>query len=358
MGRFFSIAAAGILSAVTLSSAITPSFTGYLDSDVWTDFAGNFYTNHELDVGMSMAFTDAVSANLYVTMRAGMVPARLEMPVNRWSTVNFDGLDVTFTTKMGTFSVGDLVYQYGKFNYYFYKRLSMITTENFTRGVKYSVDAGALSQSFYLGAADLTGSAGDFVGSSCFKVGEGLGLDFYYGLRGDIDKGFKNTGTAFGGIEARANLGENLAVKLDAAYRNFPVNGERGSVISLLCEPTLTLGSFTTAGTVYAMFDPDSVNAINGSVYGVDDEVFGYIEPGYTINDNIAVGLPLEIHGYDMENKEDNQFWTVPTFYVYPTKGVQWWIWGQAGIPLGDNDGDGTRDDNFWGLGSEIIVQF
>ena len=45
---------------VALNAEPSVSFSGYLDSDVWTNFEGDFFSNDELDIGMSIGFTEKV----------------------------------------------------------------------------------------------------------------------------------------------------------------------------------------------------------------------------------------------------------------------------------------------------------
>ena len=80
--------------------------------------------------------------------------------------------------------------------------------------------------------------------------------------------------------------------------------------------------------------------------------MFFYVEPGYSFTDNFAVGLPLEYHAVDMDDEDDDAFWIVPTFYIYPFENVQWWLWGQVVLPTVENA------DPAYGAGSEIIVEF
>ncbi len=352
------------------------SFGGYLDSDVWTDFAGNFYTNDELDLGMSVAFSDKVSANVYMTVLGGAVPAGGGEPGDRWVSVLFDGVDITFDTKIGSFSVGDLVYQHGCFNYYLYKRLSMITPETFSRGIQYTIGNDIFSQSFLVAAADdadelisyhvvstdgdtvamsgadavAEGNGGDISGTSMFTFNDDHGLSLFYGVRADVYNGYKAGGKFYAGLEYNGAFGDVFEMKFDFGYTNF--SGEYNT-IALLLEPCLTVKDFSTALTFYTLIDPDSANDVGGDpLFGVGDELFVYIEPGYSFTDVLAAGVPVEYHSFDVENTDDDELWIVPTFYVYPFGDVEWWIWVQLGIPFAEGY------DTYYGLGSELIVNF
>lgn len=125
----------------------------------------------------------------------------------------------------------------------------------------------------------------------------------------------------------------------------------RTNVVSILLEPSLTLGNFSTAFTGFVMIDNDSL-VNSASLFKLDDEMFFYIEPGYTFTENFGFGLPIEFHAADLADKNDNAMWLVPTFYVYPFENVQWWIWGQVVKYIAEGK------DNAFGLGSEIIVNY
>jgi hypothetical protein len=370
------IAACVMVVAASVAAKPAVEFGGYLDSDVWTNFRGDFFSNDELDLWMDVVFSEKVSASVCATIFNGSVPARYGLPggssttrhivgvdtlfldtiditehYSRWVSVLFDGVSLSYASPFGTFTVGDLVYQYGGFSYYFYKRLSMITPENFTRGIQYTLGGDKVSQDILIGSADAD-HYGDIVGATSIALGENASLGVYYGLRGSVVESFESVGEAFVGTELSGSLGEMLELKLDVGYRNVPKEGDtavtRANTFALLVEPALTFGDFSTAFSVYTFIDPDTTGT-----NPVGDEFYAYVEPGYAFTDHFAVGLPLEIHAGDTEDfTGTGSFWVVPTFYVYPTDGVEWWLWGQAVAYL-----DGTTERDL-ALGSEIIVEF
>jgi hypothetical protein len=358
--------AIAVSSTVALATAAPEvSFTGVFDGDVWADMKGGYYTNSEIDLGMTVKFSDNVSGHLYTTAwsayapNGGGIPARLGMPNERWVGVAFDGLDITYTSKFGTFTVGDQVFQYGKFNYYYNKRLSMITPESFTRGLKYSLSMGPVTQDVTVGVTDLDGESGDIQGVTNIALGEKMGLTLMYGARGSTTVGFENGADFFAGLEFKGSFGSALSLKADVGYLNMKsiVDGAdtiRPNVINLLVEPTLTFGKFTTAITGFLSIDEDNSDTTKAynNVYNLYDSWFLYAEPGYTFTDNFAFGLPVEYHGVAKETGKDNEVWLVPTFYVYPAANVQWWIWGQV-VFYADRD-----IKNAYGLGSEVIFSF
>jgi hypothetical protein len=359
-------AASTLLLSSVVSAAPEVSFSGYLDADGWADFTGKYYTNTELDLGLAVKFSDAVSAHVYATANGvysksaiGNVPAGYGKPAERWLTMNFDGFDLTYASPFGTFAVGDIVYQYGKFNYYYYKRFSMITKESFSRGIKYSVGNDKFTQDLQIGIADLDDFSTDVNGASSIKFSESQNVGVFYGIRGSSQLSFKEGHNFFAGVEYKGSFGDVLSLKLDVGYNSL-AGEKRTNLTTFLLEPSLAFGKFTVAATAFlGLDDVDSVNTAS-KVFSVNDkitfndEMFFYVEPGYTFNDYLGVGLPLEYHDpiIDTEKEAFEAFWVVPTFYIYPTENVQWWLWGQMVAPTAKDS------DLGWGFGSEIIVTF
>ena len=357
----------GVFSVIA-SAAPEVSFGGYLDADVWSDLTGMYYANQELDIGMSLKFTDNVSANVYATALGGAVPAGLTAAESRWVSFDFDGFDITFDTDIGSFSVGDLVYQFGGFNYYLYKRLSMITPESFTRGLSYSYTSGLFTGQLLAGIADAEGSnVADVQGVASLTFSESTSLGLYVGMQNDALSEFGDGTSIYAGASYNGAAGEMLSLKLDFGFNSFPGGEERTNVISVLFEPSISVGKFSTALTAFYCNDGEDDLNYSGLYFGLagaedeegdpilaaGDEMFVYVEPGYSISDMLAVGLPLEYHAFNMADEDDNQFWVVPTFYVYPTDGVEWWLWGQMIAPITEEE-----SELGWGVGSEIIVNF
>lgn len=352
---FTFILAVALVSVYAEGPGVT--FSGFLDADVVADFEGYYYNNNELDLGMSVAFSENVSANVYATVRTGIVPARGGAIADRWAGLAFDGYDISYTSNVGTFSVGDLVYQYGKFNYYFYKRLSMITKESFTRGLKYSFSSDMITQDVLVGIADNPNSStSDLQGATNIKLGDAGSVGVYYGIQNDAQLSFEDGTNIYGGAEYNGSFGDLFSLKADVGYMGLAgasSKGEQANLISLLVEPTLTIDKFSAAFTGYYMYDGDDKKNGAGH-FGLDDEMFFYLEPGYSFTDVFAAGLPLEYHAGDLNNETDNTFWVVPTLYFTFAENVQWWLWGQAVIDLTEKD---PADPAFY-AGSEIIVNF
>jgi hypothetical protein len=293
--------------------------------------------------------TDTTGA--IIASGVGQVPAGYGNPKERWLTINFDGFDITYQSAAGTFSVGDIVYQYGRFNYYIYKRFSMITRESFSRGIKYSVGNDKFAQDIQIGISDKDLYTADVNAASKFTFSENQSVGLYYGIKGSSQVEFKEGTDFFAGLEYKGSFGDVLSLKLDVGYNSF-AGEKRGNLTTILVEPTLSFGKFTTAATAFFSIDDSSSVNLSAEKFGIAEEMLFYVEPGYTFTDHFGVGLPLEYHDPDFDTEKDGAFWLVPTFYIYPIENVQWWIWGQI-VKYAAED-----TDNAYGFGSEIIVTF
>ncbi|MCX7725474.1 MAG: hypothetical protein N2053_01365 [Chitinispirillaceae bacterium] len=333
------------------------SFGGYLDADVWSNLAGKYFANSELDLGMEIKYSENLSSHFYATVWSangntpGSIPAGMAPPEERWLSVLFDGFDITYTTPFGKFTAGDMVYQFGKFNYYFYKRLSMIAPETFIRGAGYSISKGFIEQSLMAGVTDKNSNTADVIGITRISLATAGKLGIFYGIRTDALKPINSSPYSFAGIEYKGKyLNEMLSIKADLSYRR-DILEKTVNTVSFLFEPALSIGKFSTSFTGFVMLDSDS-EFFAGSLIKSYDEMFFYLEPGYSFTDVISAGLPLEYHAGDLAIKEDNAFWIVPTFYIFPHDKVQWWLWIQFVLP------EVKGIDKSYGIGSEIIVEF
>jgi hypothetical protein len=136
----------------------------------------------------------------------------------------------------------------------------------------------------------------------------------------------------------------------------------------LLVEPSWSHGRYTVSGTIFynekganpapnvpatTLPSPlaDSVSTLLRGGRATFDDFFVYVEPGMSLNKTVSVGLPLEYHIPSLDADVGNAFWAVPTLYVYPGAGVEWWIWAQGVFPAAGGSPDLSAD-------SEIIFRF
>lgn len=373
------LGAAGTANAVAASApAPALSFSGYVDADFATKFAGGglkdprHTTGLEIDLTTTVTFSPKVNAVIYTTMNDGVVPA--QGAGNTWDDVNFDGaaLNWQYDDKTMIF-IGDLIYGTGYFNYYLNKRSAMVVGEHAVRGVGFSRSGWTVTTGVTgLGAKTLD-STGALIPTPTSQWSTFVKYDYTLGSGRTLTPSAKYTAgvpgaTPFtGGLSFDGAFGA-LNVSSDAAFNYYSSDYTPG--FAFLLEPTYTAGKYSVAGAVFvnkkgehndtALYAPNNPSqTLTGAQF---DDFFVYVEPGYALSDRYAFGLPIEYHdasdvaaapspagqGYDQS------VWVVPTLYVYPGAGVQWWIWAQVVKPL---KGAGSLDPQYF-AGSEIIFKF
>ncbi|MBF0431139.1 MAG: hypothetical protein HQK83_07665 [Fibrobacteria bacterium] len=313
------------------------TFNGYLDADVAIDVNNEFkkpawQSNQEVDLTSNIVFSEAVSVQLYTTFLTGNVPYGGAPAVNRWGNLIFDGIALSWTlNEITTLYVGDMVYNAGQLGYYAYKRpvaYGSVMSEKYIRGA--GIDIQGLS--LYMGSSDLANNQAGFYAAYDFSLNENLSFKPLADIR-------------LGGVETdwHAALEFSLSgdFSLNATMGALAENGADAN-FTILIEPSYTMGKFSIAGTYYQAFNTDSTAT---PVSNIGEEMFAYIEPGLTINDLFAVGLPLEYHLFD-----ESQIWVVPTAYFYPINDLEVWLWAGGVFP--------EEGDTGFSAGLELIAEF
>ena len=354
----------------------TVSFSGYADADFTTTFApGGFKdpvhkTGLEIDLTTTVTFSPRLNAVLYTTMNDGIVPG--QGAGKTWDDVNFDGaaLNWLYSDKT-TLMVGDLIYGTGYFNYYGNKRSAVVVGEHAVRGVGFTHGALTLTTGVAnMGLTDSTGPRPSTTWSTFMKYDIALGA-----TGGTLTPSAKYTAgipgaTPFnGGLSYDGKFGA-LALSTDLALNYYSKDFDPGYLV--LVEPTFASGNISVAATVFynkkggktgdTVLAPNNAATTLGPDAGEGgilsgkyfDDFFVYVEPGMAFSDEYAFGLPLEYHQpkLDVDGESGEGIWVVPTFYVYPGSGVQWWLWAGVVIPVA------AGVDPAYSAGSEIIFKF
>ena len=320
--------------------------SGDFDGDVWYDFqTGESYNSHDLGVTITKEFSEDVKVNLAISAttedtagEAIYPPVGLVTSNQRWTNIAFDGAWLEFNLVGLSWIVGDLAYQFGTFNYYYYKlRKSVITPEQYVRGIQINkMVYDSLDLGFFIGALD------DEKGSR-----EG-GLILTY--KNTTEKDFKiESQTIFTlkkiDFDTIINAGVEFKVKKNFFDLKFDLGYMKksdSSGLNFLVESNFDFDKYYISTSVYKKLDDDKVLD-----FIPDEDYFIYVEPGYKINGNFTIGLPLEYHKYDLVSN----YWIVPTLYITPKEDVECWLWAQAVL---DKD---TKDKTYY-IGSEIIFNF
>jgi hypothetical protein len=372
-------AAAGLLGAGLgwgQDARPSVSFSGYVDADFVTTFAGggvsdpSHLTGLEIDLTTTVTFSPRLNAVIYTTMNDGIVPA--QGAGKTWDDVNFDGATLNWLySPKTTLYAGDLIYGTGYFNYYGHKRSAVVVGEHAVRGAGFTHGGLTMSTGVAdMGAADSTGPRPSTTWSTFIKY------DLALGAAGGIltpslkyTAGVPGATPVVGGLSYDGKFGA-LALSADVAANYYNSSFDPGYLV--LVEPAFSSGKFSLAGSVFynkkggqsggAVMAPNNPSTTLPADAGENDSLgtkpfddfFVYIEPGFSFSDTYAFGLPLEYHqpDLDVDGEPSEGIWVVPTFYVYPGSGVQWWLWAGVVIPTA------SGLDPAYSAGSEIIFKF
>jgi hypothetical protein len=359
--------AAGASMAQTAAPAL--SFSGYVDADFATKFLGGglkdpaHTTGLEIDLTTTVTFSPKVNAVIYTTMNDGAVPA--QGAGNTWDGVNFDGATLNWLyNDKTTIFVGDIIYGTGYFNYYLNKRSAIVVGEHAVRGVGFTRDGWTVSTGATgLGAMDSTGPIPTSQWATFVKYDYALGNGRTLTPSAKYTAGIPGATPFTGGLSFDGPIGK-VSLSADAAVNYYSSDYKPG--YTFLIEPMYTSGKYSVASAVFvnvkgehndtAVYAPNTPSqTITGTLF---DDLFVYVEPGYALSDRYAFGLPIEYHDANgpaaVAQGYDQSVWVVPTLYVYPGAGVQWWIWAQVVAPV---SGTGSQDPQYF-AGSEIIFKF
>lgn len=334
-------------AAIISSQAAELSVSGLIDADVAGISNSNFdsvvfQNNHEIDLVANLKFSEMVSLDLLFTSVSGIIPAGGGSVADRWTTIDFDGVALNIQTANAVkFNVGDLTFTEGKLNYYLYRRTiayAGIMSEKYVRGLGIGYKGAYLA----VGATDGVSPTGKtpMAGylSYGFQIPSFTIKPFAY-----MYSAQENDFNIISGISSNLKFGAHSLALGAGMLKEHDLD----ATITLFAEPALVFGELSLAATAFYAITGD-----NPSTYSLPQEAFFYVEPGYKLSQTFAIGLPIELHtGY--KNVDDNVFALVPTFYVYPAEGVQWWIWN--GIAKYLDDATAEIGISF---GSEIIVNF
>jgi hypothetical protein len=353
------------------AQAARPSiqFNGTVDADFITSFNGGGFadpvhtTGLEIDLTTTVTFSPRLNAVIATTMNDGIVPG--QGAGRTWDDVNFDGAQLNWQYSDKTrITVGDITQGVGYFNYYFYKRTAVAIGEHTLRG------AGLTRGGFTVasGATDLgrLDSAGAGIPTRAWATFARYDLDL--GAGGVLTPSLKYTAGIPGSTLVNAGLSYDakfgaVTLSTDLAVNADPMAGTDPG-FAILVEPAYAAGRFSLASTVFYKKSGSvpSANALTSTLpadAGEDsklppkplDDLVVYLEPGLTLSNTYSVGLPLEYHDATSA-ADDESVAVVPTFYVYPGSGVQWWLWAGVSVPTAGGA------DPAYTAGSEIIFKF
>lgn len=278
---------------------------------------------------------------------------------NRYTGFNFDGAQLRWDVSHDvTLIFGDMTYNAGTFNYYFWRdpsKNAVIVRDESLRGFgaefgneKYG------SGKFYMGASEdndstlamyatyslpmlnrpdehliLTPSVDWFFGSNAART-----YTYVLGLEVDYSKSF-----------------EMFNYGIYAVWGLHPYKGN--GVHSFLLEPSMNYGVFNLGATFfYAITDSDYDT--DPQLFTEDQMLFA-IEPSFNLHKKFTMGIAYEYHDHDTEVHNDDYHYLGMNFYLYPTMKTEAVFW--FGYNFNEDDYGPFVDKNF-ALGMSVKASF
>lgn len=253
-------------------------------------------------------------------------------PGNRYTGFNFDGVELRWTPFQDvSFIFGDLCYNAGTFNYYFWRdasRYAVITRDQNVRGLGVEVGNSKYGEGkFYIGATENSKSSIAAFASYALKLlnrpDEHLtitpSLDWAFGS--EIGRSY---GYVFGTELDYSKSLEVLNYSIYAVYGIHPYKGH--GVHSFLIEPSLNYGIFNLGfNYFYAIVNKNDGPAAE-QIF-TDDQMLFAVEPSFNITKKFTMGVSFEYHDPDTEIKKDEFKFLGMNFYVYPTLNTNLVFW-------------------------------
>jgi hypothetical protein len=329
-------------------------FSGYVDGDFSTAFGSDLSnpahtTGLEADLTTTVTFSPRLSAFLYTTLNDGAVPS--QGAGNTWDDLNFDGVAVHWRyTRATTVMMGDLTSGSGYFSYYRNKRTAAIVGEERVRGAGFR--NGGLQ--VHTGVSqDSTGNTENWSTYVEWKRPINSVMTWMPSVR--YTAGMDGAWPFELGVTFEGRFEQQLRVNAHFGMNYWNNDRDAGTVV--LIEPSYTYDRYSLSATLFYndKGEVPAPNSVRQTVTGAFlDDLLIYVEPGYTLGQTFAVGLPLEFHNVRLTTGRDESVWVVPTLYVYPAKGAEWTVWAKVIKPVLSGS-DGYPD---YGAGSEIIFRF
>ena len=334
--------------------ALLPTFhiEGEMNLDVWGDQHGEYYNNDDSKLFFFGHISDHLTVTVGLALGLGGIPTGAGAPDDRWFTPEYWGTWLTWEEAMAGLDlcVGDVVYQFGTFNYYLFKTASIIAPETFLRGVQATKELGETELNLFLGPKDANGIFGTALACKV-PLGSHHSMELYSAF--DWNQAGKTT-PFWAGLEYTGCWGDRWELKADVGVAGDVEAEGVDEATTVLIESSVRMSErVSLTGTLY--YQEDEAYIWGDQDAGVREfgDLFLYIEPGVSLGEHCALGLPIEYHEFDRDVEDDEQFWLVPTVYLYPQDECEIRLWGMRSKPLGGED----TDANF-SAGMEIIAAF
>ena len=337
------------LAATGFAMAADIEIHGNVDFDYASYFDKDFdptnAANQDIDLSVKANLDENVSVTVFTNTKSNISNGEGTAEIrhglarstaitdddNRYTAFNFDGVELRWTPFQDvSFVFGDLTYNAGTFNYYFWRdpsRYAVISRDQSIRG--FGVEVGNTKfgdGKFYIGATDDSKAAIAVFATYGLKLlnrpDEHLtitpSVDWVFG--DDIGRGY----TYFFGTEL--DYSKSLEVLNYSVYAVYGLHPYKGNAVhSFLLEPSLNYGIFNLGlNYFYAITNKDY--EATPQMFTEDQMLFA-IEPSFNITKKFTLGLSFEYHDPDSEIKKDEFKFLGMNFYVYPTLNTNVVFW-------------------------------
>ena len=339
------------LAATGFAMAADVEIHGNVDFDFASYFNRDFdptnAANQDIDLSVTANLDENVSVTVFTNTKSNITNSDQASEIrhglprstsitsdkDRYTAFNFDGVELRWKPFQDvSFVFGDLTYNAGTFNYYFWRdpsRYAVISRDQSVRGFGVEVGNNKFGDGkFYIGATDDSKAAIAVFGTYALKLlnrpDEHLtitpSVDWVFGS--EVGRGY----TYFFGTELDYSKSlDILNYSIYAVYGLHPYKGD--AVHSFLVEPSLNYIIFNLGMSYfYAIVNKDDGYKAADQIF-TDDQMLFAIEPSFNITKKFALGVSFEYHDPDAEVSKDEFKFLGMNFYLYPTLNTNVTFW-------------------------------
>ena len=339
------------LAATGFAMAADVEIHGNVDFDFASYFNRDFdptnAANQDIDLSVTANLDENVSVTVFTNTKSNITNSDQASEIrhglprstaitsdkDRYTAFNFDGVELRWKPFQDvSFVFGDLTYNAGTFNYYFWRdpsRYAVISRDQSVRGFGVEVGNNKFGDGkFYIGATDDSKAAIAVFGTYALKLlnrpDEHLtitpSVDWVFGS--EVGRGY----TYFFGTELDYSKSlDILNYGIYAVYGLHPYKGE--AVHSFLVEPSLNYNIFNLGMSYfYAIVNKGEDYKAADQIF-TDDQMLFAIEPSFNITKKFSLGVSFEYHDPDAEVSKDEFKFLGMNFYLYPTLNTNVTFW-------------------------------
>lgn len=348
MARYFLATTAALLLAAASAFAVDVEIHGDIQADYGAYFDKDFSPTNAANQSIELSATAYMDENFSVTINATSKSSYLNddderenseirhgvahaTAINdedgRYTEFYFDGIEFRWEfTRNVAFLFGDLTYNAGTFNYYYWRdsdRYAVIKRDETVRGVGMEIGEGRV----YLGAPE--NNYDSYIAYITYpfeilsRTDQNLTItpsaDWDFGE--DTDRGY----TYFFGTEISYTKSYDLLnYGIEAMWGTHPYKGT--GVHTFMLEPTFSYDFFHIGLTYYQAILADDDKPVEDQTF-TDEQTLVAVEPSFSLHKKFAMGFTYEFHDPANEEDDDEFQYFGPNFYFYPTAKAEIVFW-------------------------------